>query len=296
MKELKFIEYIKQRASKPGKGIIAGIGDDAAVLEYDDRQYLLWATDMIVEGTHFMLKNDSLENIGRKVVAVNISDIAAMGGVPKYITVNIGVPRGFTKKKLIRIYDGIFNMCRRYGVFVVGGDTNGSERLVIDVSILGVVEKKRLIRRNGAKKGDLILITGPVRDGKKEHLTFDPRVKEAQFLSGNFKITSMIDVSDGIAVDLNRLCAESKTGAIIYQDAISLSANLSLEDALYYGESFELLFTMVPSEVKKLFLSPEKHKAGYCVIGEITGKKEGCILVRKEGRIVSLKALGYRHM
>ncbi|MBU0683847.1 MAG: thiamine-phosphate kinase, partial [Candidatus Omnitrophica bacterium] len=236
------------------------------------------------------------ENIGHKAVAVNISDIAAMGGEPKYITVNIGVPRGFTAKQLSRIYDGIFSICGNYGMSIVGGDTNASDKLVIDVSILGVARKNALIRRNGAKEGDLILITGPIRDGKKEHLTFVPRVKESRFLSRNFKITSMIDVSDGISVDLNRLCAESKTGAIIYQSAVLLSENLSLEDALYYGESFELLFTMSPSEVKKLFLSSEKHKFAYCVIGEITDKKEGCILVKKEGLMVRLQKRGYRHM
>jgi thiamine-monophosphate kinase len=297
MKETRFIEEIRKMAGRPGRGVKTGIGDDCAVLGYDDKRYLLWAADMLVQGTHFRRK-DGYKKIGRKAVAVNISDIAAMGGVPRYITVSLGIPRYMEKPAVKALYDGIFRICREYGIKVIGGDTNRSGRLVIDVSILGTVEKERLVTRSGAYARDLILITGPVRNGKKEHLRFSPRLEESRFITGNYKVNSMIDVSDGIAMDAARICAESGVGCKIYAGAIPLSGKLSLEDALYYGESFELLFTMRPREAERLIrdLSAKERKAECFVIGEITGKKQGLRLVDRNGRASNLKVTGYRHL
>jgi thiamine-monophosphate kinase len=274
-----------------------GIGDDCAVLGYDDKRYLLWATDMLVEGTHFR-RRDGYKKIGRKAVAVNISDIAAMGGRPRYITVSLGIPGYMKRPEVKALYDGIFRICREYGIKVIGGDTNRSGKLIIDVSILGTVEKKRLVTRSGASVKDLILITGPVRNGKKEHLRLSPRLEEARFIAGNYKVNSMIDVSDGIAMDATRICAESGVGCRIYEGAIPLSGELSIRDALYYGESFELLFTMRPGEAERLIrdLSAKKRKAECFVIGEITGKKQGLRLIDRNGRVSNLKATGYRHL
>ncbi len=298
MKELKLINEIRKRTGKPPKGVKTGIGDDCAVLDYDKDNYLLWATDMLVEGTHFRTKKAGYEKIGRKAVAVNVSDIAAMGGVPKYITVTLGLPRGTGMPAIRRIYDGIEKICSEYGIKILGGDTNRSDILIIDVSIIGTVEKKRLVRRSGAKEGELVLVTGPVRNGKKEHLDFTPRVKEARFLTANYKVSSMIDVSDGIAPDLTRICAESAVGCRLYAEAIPLSKDLPLEDALYFGESFELLFTMGIKEAKKLFLDIGKRRQGckYFVIGEITSKRKGRILIEKEGRSGALRMEGFAHL
>ncbi len=297
MKEMQLIQEIRKMAGKPGRGVKAGIGDDCAVLGYDDKRYLLWAADMLVEGTHFRRK-DGYKKIGRKAVAVNISDIAAMGGEPRYITVSLGIP-GYMKKPAVKaLYGGIFRICREYGIKVIGGDTNRSGRLIIDVSILGTVEKKRLVARSGALVKDLILITGPVRNGRKEHLRFSPRLEEARFISGNYRVNSMIDVSDGIAMDATRICSESGVGCRIYAGAIPLSGKLSIEDALYYGESFELLFTMRPGEAQRLIRdhSAKKGKAEIFVIGEITGKKQGMRLIDRNGRASRLKVMGYRHL
>ena len=298
MKELKLIENIKKRAGRPGGKIETGIGDDCAVLGYDKGHYLLWATDMLVEGTHFNLNKTPYEKIGRKAVAVNISDIAAMGGVPKYITVTIGIPPKVKERAVEKIYDGIFSISKDYGIKVVGGDTNKSGKLVIDVSIIGTVAKQKLLKRCGAKEGDLILITGPVRDGKKEHLDFQPRVKEGKFLADNYKVSSMIDVSDGIALDVSRICSESGVGCRLYANAIPRSKGLSLNDALYYGESFELLFTMPVKEARKFFKGMRRRKGNgqYFVIGEVTPKKEGLILIGKEGREIPLKQEGFKHL
>jgi len=299
MKEIKFIENIRARASGGGKGVVAGIGDDAAVLRHNSRRHLLWAADMLLEGVHFCLKDAPLNKIGRKAVAVNISDIAAMGGIPKYVTISIGVPTYITPSKLNRIYDGIFEICKKYGISLVGGDTNKSDKLVIDVSIIGFVEKKRLILRRGAKKGDIVLVTGPIFDGRKNHLDFVPRLKEARFLSGKYKISSMIDVSDGIALDVGRICNQSGVGCVISEEAVPLSENLAIKDAFYYGESFELLFTMPPKEARRLFvdLSAKRvFKKVFFVIGEITNKNKGRYSRGKEGVLKKLKMEGYKHI
>ena len=298
MKEIKLVNDIRRWVGKPGKGVIAGIGDDCAVLEYSKDKYLLWAADMLIEGTHFTAEEAGYEKIGYKAAAVNISDIAAMGGEPKYVTVSLGLPKGATFDAVRKIYRGMTGICSRYGVKIIGGDTNKSDKLTIDVSIIGFVEKKRLTRRNGAKNGDLILVTGPIRDGRKTHLDFEPRIKEARELTAKHDVSSMIDVSDGIAPDLGRVCAESRVGARVYSDAVPLSKGLSLEDALYYGESFELLFTMSAKEARKLFLDAGKRGRfpGTFVIGEIVTAGRGVKLVGKEGKISALKMEGYRHI
>jgi len=299
MKEIKFIENIRARASASGKDIIAGIGDDSAVLKHDSKRHLLWATDMLSEDVHFSLKDASFSKIGRKAVAVNISDIAAMGGVPKYITVSIGVPPYVTVKNLNNIYDGIFKICKVYGICLVGGDTNRSGKLIIDVSILGFVEKKRLVLRSKAKEGDIILVTGPIPDGRKTHFDFIPRLKEARFLSGKYKISSMIDISDGIAPDVGRICNESGVGCVISEEAVPLAKSLTIKDAFYYGENFELLFTMPPKEARRLFvdLSAKRvFKKVFFVIGEITNKNKGMYSRGKEGVLKKLKMEGYRHI
>ncbi|MGB2630255.1 MAG: thiamine-phosphate kinase [Candidatus Omnitrophota bacterium] len=298
MRERDLIAEIKKRAGKPGKPVKSGIGDDCAVLEYNKEKYLLWGTDMLVEGTHFNIKKDGCKRIGRKAVAVNVSDIAAMGGVPKYISMTLGIPPGMSQGSIRAVCDGVFDICSEYGIKIIGGDTDRSKKLVIDVSIMGLVEKKRLVERSGAKAGDLVLVTGPVRDGRKTHLTFIPRLEEARFLTKNYKINSMIDVSDGIGPDLGHICEESGTGGVVYSGAVPLSKGLSLEDALYYGESFELLFTMRVGEARKLFIDMKLQKnrrMNYFIIGEIRPKREGLVLVGKEGKVSKLRAEGFRH-
>jgi thiamine-monophosphate kinase len=298
MKELELIKDIRKRAGGPTRGVKVGIGDDCAVLDYDRKHYLLWASDMLVEGTHFRLKEAPYRKIGRKAVAVNISDIAAMGGLPRYILVTLGIPGG-TKNSAIRgVYDGIFDICKDYGIKVIGGDTNRSGEFVIDISIMGIVEKGKLMKRRGAKEKELVLITGPVRDGKKEHLDFVPRLEEARFLSARYKVSSMIDVSDGIALDMGRICSESGVGCRLYEGAIPLSKGLALKEALYSGESFELLFTMGAKEARRLFLDMKsrRQKYGYFVIGEVTRKKDGLCLIGKEGRTSRLRMEGYKHL
>jgi thiamine-monophosphate kinase len=295
MKELEFIKNIRKKSAKPADGLLMGIGDDCAVIEKDKKTFFVWGADMIAEGTHFRIK-DGYERIGRKSVAVNISDVAAMGGRPKYITVSIGMPCGMKTADALKIYKGISVIAGEYGVQLAGGDTVRSEKLVIDVSIIGTVLKKDLVKRSGAKEGDLILITGPVRNGRKEHLDFIPRISESGFLVKNYRPGAMIDVSDGIAADMGRICMESGTGCILFEKDIPLSPGLSMEDAMYYGESFELLFTMEKSKADKL-ISRKKRSglADFFVIGAVTRSSRGMKIMRSSGRTIDLKMRCYDH-
>ncbi len=185
-----------------------------------------------------------------------------------------------------------------FGVKLLGGDTNRSDKLVIDVSIIGKAGKKNITFRSGAMAGDAILITGPVRNGKKEHLSFAPRVRDAECLTGRYKINAMIDTSDGIALDIIRVCDESGVGCMLYEDAIPLSKGLALDDALYYGESFELLFTMNTKEARRMFINIGRSgkTPGYFIIGEVTEKKSQRVIVGKEGKVTKLRMDGYRHL
>ena len=297
MKEFELIADIRKRAGKPEKPVSMGIGDDCAVLEKNADEYMLWASDMIIEGTHFK-RMDGYVKIGEKAVSVNVSDVAAMGGIPEYILISLGVPRWTSSAVVKGIYKGIFRTCAAYGIKVLGGDTVRSGRIVVDVSILGSVEKKNLTLRSGAKKGDLVLITGPIRNGRKCHLSFKPRSEESRFLVENYKVNSMIDTSDGIGVDVSRICSESLKGCMIYENALPLSKGLSLKDALYYGESFELLFTMSKKEVKRLFSDKRlaKKTCPFYIIGEITGKASGRKLIKDGGIEEDLRVEGYRHI
>jgi thiamine-monophosphate kinase len=298
MREIEIIDGIKRMVGAGPVGLKVGIGDDCAVIDRGGKEYVLWAADMLVEGTHFTLGKDPFRKIGHKAVAVNVSDIAAMGGLPEYITVSIGLPSRLKHRDITAIYGGMLEICRRYGMTIAGGDTNRSDRLVLDVSIMGHVEKERLILRSGAKEGDRVLVTGPVRDGKKKHLDIVPRLEEARFLSGEYSVSSMIDVSDGIAMDMGRICRESGTGCLLREDLIPLSRGLALEDALHYGESFELLFTLPPEEAGRLtaVAARGKESCRYYGIGEVTRARDGMRLIGKDGRERKLEMKGYDHL
>ena len=296
MKELELIKGIRKKVGKPSGGLATGIGDDCAVIEKDKNNFFVWGADMIIEDTHFRIK-DGYERIGRKAVAVNISDIAAMGAEPKYITVSIGVPQGIKMPDVMKVYSGINGICREYGVQVVGGDTVKSSKLIIDVSIIGVVSKKKLITRSGARPGDLILVTGPVRNGKKQHLDFIPRLSESRFLVEGHKPSAMIDVSDGIAPDIGRICEESKVGCFLYEESIPLTLGLTAEDALYYGESFELLFTMSDQRARRLPPRADNPLfSDFFVIGKVTGSFRGKKMMLSSGRTIGIKMTGYDHL
>ena len=296
MKELDFIKYIS-REFKTRKPIVKGIGDDAAVMSYTKKKHLLFTTDMIIEGTHFT-RNASPVQIGHKAMAVNISDIAAMGGVPKYALISIGLPKSKCMRFLKDVTKGVKAICKKFDISIIGGDTNNSAKVVLNVTLIGEVEKKCLVTRSGAKKGDLVFVTGALGEGKAKHLKFTPRFKEARILVKNFKINSMIDLSDGLAMDLNRLARASNVGACIYKSLIPLSEKSApLNKAISEGEDFELLFTASINESRKIIKRMgKKEDLPITLIGEIMDKCFDVKIIEEDGRSKPLRPKGFAHL
>lgn len=256
MNELQLIEQLK--SSLPtNKSVVVGCGDDCAVLDLGIKdQFALFKTDAVVEGIHF-LSTEAPEKIGHKALARCLSDIAAMAGTPNSALVTIGLPKTFDAEFVKKVYDGMSKLAMRYEVAIAGGETTTNpERILISISLLGTLEKSKVLLRSGAKAGDAIFVTGHLGGSLAgRHLDFEPRLNEAHWLADNFKIHSMIDVSDGLASDLRHILHASKVGAEILSRAVPISRAAKLQAqaessakppllaALTDGEDFELLFT-----------------------------------------------------
>lgn len=283
-----------QKSIANSKNVIKGIGDDTAVLPAGSDEYLLFTTDMIAEGIHFT-KSTPPEKIGRKAMACNISDIAAMGGVPTYGVVSIGLPPQKSVKEVRRIYSGMERLARKFGVNIVGGDTIKSPKVVINIALLGEVRKKDLVTRCGAKEGDWIVVTGPLGRSLKtgKHLDFIPRIAESRFLINHCKPNAMIDISDGLAGDLGHILEASKVGAVLYEDCIPRTEGATLKQALYDGEDFELLFTVSPAKIKRLL--GLKTNFRFYPIGQIVKAREGLTIVDPKEKRRRLSAKSFTH-
>lgn len=282
---------------KTDKSVVVGVGDDAAVLKYNKKEYMLLTCDMLVEDVHFLRKAKP-EEIGWKAVCSSVSDIAAMGGEPKWLVVSIGLPKNISLKYIEDIYCGIKKAASKYKVNITGGDTVSSAKLVIDVAMIGSVKKKNLVLRSGAKLGDAIFVTGvlgsAVKSGK--HLKFTPRLKEAQVLVNNFKIHSMMDLSDGLSGDLGHIMEMSKVGAIIYEKYLPDAKGANLKAVFSEGEDFELLFTAPKSQASRILEKfPRLCKTKVSCIGEIIKPGFGFILINKDKKPVQIKPKGYNH-
>ncbi|MBS3104778.1 thiamine-phosphate kinase [Candidatus Woesearchaeota archaeon] len=309
--EFGLIVRIKSKIKLYSKDVVAGIGNDAAVLNYDKNNYILFTTDMLVENVHFSLKYYSPQQIGMKAVEQNVSDIAAMGGIPKFAIVSLALPNDIDVEFVDKLYNGINEKSKKYKISIVGGNITHSKEIVVSIAMIGFAEKKNLTLRKGAKINDLIFCSGDVGKSStglellkhniagnsiKKHLEPKSRLDLARKIV-KVGINSMIDVSDGIASEIKHICSESKVGARIYADKIPLSKNTiidakklhknPLDFALYGGEDFELVFTAPINKLKQL----KKHDI--VVIGEIVNKKYGTKLV-KNNRKLELK-IGFVH-
>ncbi len=295
LSEFELIDEIKKSAAS-SKDVIHGIGDDTAVLRQDGSKYLLLTTDMFCEGVHFQ-KGVPARGIGHKAMACNLSDIAAMGGIPKYAVVSIGLPRRIPPAFVNELYCGINALARQFGVAIVGGDTITSKGLIINIALTGEVEKKDLVLRKGARVGDCIFVTGPLGRAWKtdKHLSFVPRINQARFLVEHFKPSAMIDISDGLAGDLGHILELSRTGALIAHDDIPLNPGAKLRDAIYDGEDYELLFTLAPAKAQALMAWQEtKRRWFFYPIGTIE-KSRGLRLLKSDGRKENLEIKGFTH-
>jgi len=291
--EFGLIERFRKSIKTDPRLVIKGSGDDCAVLAFEKDKYQLFTCDMLVEGVDFR-SQEKPYLVGRKSLAVSISDIAACGGLPRYCLISLGMPKDTSLKFLDALFKGMADMARKFKINIVGGDLSQAKQLTIDVSMLGIVEKKCLVLRSGAKRGDIIFVTGKLGGSiKGKHLKFIPRLKEARFLVKNFKPNAMIDISDGLSQDLWHILRESNCGAVLYEDLIPLSREAKgLNDALHSGEDFELLFTVPHNQVKKLFKKNYFHSRP---VGEITEKKYGLTLIDKKGREKTIQPEGFRH-
>lgn len=300
IRDISEIDLIKRlsKGFRLDKTVIKGPGDDTAVIKWTKERCLLYTCDMTVEGVHFDLRKATPFQAGWKALGRNISDIGAMGGVPKYAVVSLAI--GPERKLSVAdgICKGLKSIADKFGVSIVGGDMAGSKNIVIDVSLIGEVEREKLTLRSGAKIGDVILITGSLgRSIKGKHLNFTPRVTEAREILKKFKINSMIDVSDGLVLDLKRILEASGVGACIYESAIPLSRDaVSVNNALYDGEDYELLFTMGVEEARRFFRTTfNKMKTPVSLIGGIAAKKNGYKIVREDGKEEDVEIKGYLH-
>jgi thiamine-monophosphate kinase len=278
------------------QNIIRGIGDDTAVLFLNAQRNLLYTTDMMAEGVHFTRKTPP-HAIGHKAMGCNISDIAAMGGVPTFALVSLGLPKNLSVQFVEELYKGMHELGRDFNVSIVGGDTVASKEIIINVALLGEVSAQDLVTRQGAAAGDWIFVTGALGRAWKgdKHLSFTPRVHEARFLVQHFKPSAMIDISDGLAADLGHILDESEVGACLHEAEIPLNRGAKLKDALYDGEDFELLFTLDPLKAKNLLDWQSQNQCWFFYpIGRIE-KSRGLFLTSRRGTKKRLTPKGFTH-
>ncbi len=318
--ELSLLGILRKRfGRKVAPGVLAGIGDDCAVVRPAGRNLLL-TTDMMVEGVHFDMRWTTPFQLGFKLVSVNVSDVYAMGGRPEFILLNFSAGRDADAVTFHRIFDGIEKAAGLYGVAVVGGDISSSERIVLSATVTGYAS--RFIKRGGAKIGDLIYVTGclgdsacglqllkkmrrPVELERRKRGGFDlqwdivsPLIRRhllptaVEPLGFARSATAMIDISDGLLIDLSRVCRESGVGAKLYEERFPISEQLKkaarylgvdpLTFVLGGGEDYELLFT-----------APGNRKIDAICVGEIT--RSGMTIEDKKGRTRRASVKGYEH-
>jgi thiamine-monophosphate kinase len=288
------------------KEVYIGSGDDTAVLYRDKNTFDLLTTDFVIEGKHFTRRDATGIEIGWKAMARNLSDIAAMGGRPVAAVVGLACPRNTSLQLLAAIEKGLARASRKYACPIVGGDLSTTDKITLAVTIMGRVEKKCLVLRTGAQTGDLILCTGTLGGSiYGKHKRFDPRIKEARFLVEHILPHAMIDISDGLVQDLHHILEESKKGARLFKTQMPLSSAVKkhykddrarVDHALFDGEDYELLFTMSPRSVEKLFSIARKKRmrTRFTVIGNIM-KRSGIELIDDNGSKKNLEIKGYEH-
>jgi thiamine-monophosphate kinase len=302
MGEFELINWIRQQ-TPAAERVMVGPGDDAAVLAPGSAPLLL-TTDMLLEGSHFRLPEVAPERVGRKAMAVNLSDIAAMAGRPLAAVVSLGLPRKGAGQGIAEaLFRGLRQLADEFATPLVGGDTNSwNGPLSICITLLGEVTGGRAVLRCGARVGDWIMVTGPLGGsilGKQ--FDFVPRIHEAQMLHGLVELHAMMDISDGLAADLQHICEESACGAVLHADRIPISDaahalrdhQTPLEHALGDGEDFELLFTVAPADGQMLLSKQPIPGIQLLHIGECIAERK--LLLEAQGSVTPCAPRGYVH-
>ncbi|PYT00950.1 MAG: thiamine-phosphate kinase [Acidobacteria bacterium] len=312
--EFEFIRNIKDKYG------LKRVGDDCAVLPKNARTDLVITADLLVEDVDFRMEWTRPELLGHKALAVSLSDIAAMGGTPKWAMLSIGIPKRLWRGKFVdKFYHGWFALAERFRIELVGGDVSSSpDKVVIDSIVAGEVARGSAIMRSGAQRGDSIFVTGSLggaaaglkllesgtrysklrrrkNDLLLRQLSPTPRVKIGKYLAAKKLATSMIDISDGLGADLHHLCDASGVGARIELDLIPIDENISdfsvdeiMKFALASGEDFELLFTSNSKNFSRTDSTPITR------IGEITSNS-GIVELASREKTIRLPRSGYRH-
>lgn len=318
LQEFKLIESISHMIHQASPDVVCGIGDDCAVIDKKNGFYELLTTDCLVSGIHFDLKYFTAFEIGKKALAVNLSDIAAMGGKPLYALVSLGVPLSFTEDWITDLYAGLNQLAQEYNVSVVGGNISKSPRdFWINITLTGEVETKRCRFRKGAKAGDFIFVTGLLgssalglyllKKGKaresafvRAHKTPNPQLFEGHFLGGEEGVTAMIDLSDGLIADLNHLLDKNEEGlgaSLLLEDiprdkeltGVARANRLLISDLLLGGgEDYQLLFTVNPDASVELQRRAKNAGYKFSNIGSIVPANEGVKVWDEKGREVKL--------
>jgi thiamine-monophosphate kinase len=311
---------LARRVFKQGPNVRVGIGDDAAAIDIDG-MCLIATTDMLVAGSHFP-RGTTPEQMGRKAVAVNLSDLAAMGAEPLGLIFSVALPRELEVEFVERLVNGMNIAAREYGTYVVGGDLEESDEIIISGAAFGLAHRKRLLRRSGARKGDFVAVTGklgaassglkllqeklPVDVYKaliKAQLKPPARLKEGIGLARSGVVTAAIDVTDGLAANLWQLARESRAKIVIDRDRVpehplvrkfAAQHGFDVDDfVLFGGEDFELLFTVRPRGWAKVRRALERVGTTVTIIGRVHKGNGVFIRVGKETR--PLPDRGYEH-
>jgi len=299
--EFSLIDWIAGQQLRHRAEVKLGIGDDAAILSAPGFEWVV-TTDVITQGVHFTAET-APELIGRKALAVNLSDLAAMAATPCAAFIGIVLPRTYGRQSVEQLYHGLLEIAEEFDVTIAGGDTNSWDGpLIISVTLHGLVAPDSAVRRHGARPGDWIFVTGALGGSfdSQRHLKFVPRVKEAIALRKTVNIHAMLDLSDGLGSDLFHLLNQSRVGAILEASDIPIHADVTqglseeerIRHALGDGEDFELLFCVSPEAGKRLQeFSPVA--VSLTKIGEITLQPAACL--RYRDNIQALTRSGWSH-
>lgn len=329
--EFGLIDWLAKDIKTYHKSTIKGIGDDAAVYDAGDH-YLLTTTDMLIEGVHFDLSYMPLQHLGFKAVAVNVSDIAAMNGTPRQITVSLGLSNRFSVEAVEVIYEGIKAACEAYNVDLVGGDTTASRSgLVISVTAMGIADKEKVTYRNGAKDKEILCVTGDlgaayvglqVLEREKQEFLGNPEMQPKldkypyvvgrqlkpqarvdiihEFRDLGIVPSSMIDVSDGLASDLFHLCKASGLGAAVYEDKLPIDKE-AYETAAEFSFDPNTCALNGGEDYELLFTITQsdfekiKNHDAIHTIGYMQEAEKGKTMVTRSGNVIELKAQGWKH-
>ncbi|MGD6834627.1 thiamine-phosphate kinase [Sutcliffiella halmapala] len=297
---------------------IVGIGDDAAIVGVDEGFESVVCVDTMVEEVHFSPQTMKSYDIGYKALAANISDIAAMGGIPLYYLVSISIPKDWPEEELLAIYKGMKDLGDRYRMDLIGGDTTSGKALVLSVFVIGKVEKGKRLLRSNAKTGDVVFVSGTLGDSAagldvllqnhsgwseliRKHQNPAPQVELGRILT-EFDRVALNDVSDGIASELIEIAEASHVDIVINKDTLPLSTSMvqykeekALKWALTGGEDFELVGTIGAGDWSLLQKRCQDEDIRLTRIGEVMASGNGQVFMRDEDSKVLLKKEGYNH-